>query len=246
MILAAIQLDTVAMEVNANVHKALHWTQTAFENGAKYVFLHEGLTADYAPDPVRYGRALESVEVFGFAMLAKRYGGFVALGLNEVYKGAPYISCVYLDGNGVIDVYRKSYLWSLPDRDDYIGYIHGYRQELGILGHGDGPRNIRVGDLLIGSLICADGNNPKAWEPFRKEPPDIVFYQNNRGNVDEARNPDFCREINRPMVCTNRVGFSYYHFQLGGTRFIRRDGTIAVAANTEGKEQAIYARWQDL
>jgi predicted amidohydrolase len=246
MKLAAIQLDTVAMEVNSNVHKALHWTRRAFEQGAKYVFLHEGLTADYAPDPMKYGRSLDSVEVFSFSVLAKHYGGYVALGLNEVYKGAPYISCVYLDGNGVIDVYRKSYLWSLPDRDNYIAYIHGYRQELGMIGHGDGTRNIRVGDLLIGSIICADGNTPVAWETFRKDPPDIVFYQNNRGNVDEPRNPDFAREINRPMVCTNRVGYSYYHFQHGGTRFIRRDGTIAVAANGDGNEQAIYAHWEDL
>jgi hypothetical protein len=27
---AAIQLDTIAMEVNHNVHKALHWTRRAF------------------------------------------------------------------------------------------------------------------------------------------------------------------------------------------------------------------------
>jgi len=246
MKLAAIQLDTIPMEVNHNVHKAMHWTRRAFEEGAKFVFLHEGLTADYAPDPMRCGRPLESVEVYGFSNLAKKYDGYVALGLNEVYKGAPYISCVYLDGNGVVEVYRKSYLWSLPERDHYIGYVHGFRQELGILGHGEGTRNVRVGGLLIGSIICADGNTPEAWDTFRKEPPDLIFYQNNRGNVDEGRNQEFAREIARPMVCTNRVGFSYYHFQLGGTRFIRRDGSIAVAANVEGREQVIYADLEDL
>jgi len=246
MKLAAIQLETVATEVNGNVHKALGWTRRAFEAGAKYVFLHEGLTADYAPDPMAYGRPLESVEVFGFSVLAKHYGGYVALGLNEVWKGQPFISCVYIGGDGVIDVYRKSYLWSLPDRDNVVHYIHGYRQEMGIIGHGDGTRSVRVGDLLIGSIICADGNTPAAWDTFRKEPPDIVFYQNNRGNVDEKRNPDFAREIARPMICTNRVGFSYYHFQHGGTRFIRRDGTVAAAANSDGREQVIYANFEDL
>jgi len=246
MKLAAIQLDSVPMEVNDNVHKAMIWTRAAFENGARYVFLHEGLTADYASDPLRFGRPLESVEVFGFSELAKRHDGYIAVGLNEVFKGVPYISCVYVGPAGVVDVYRKSYLWSLPDRDNRVPYVDGFRQELGIIGHGDGTRNVKVGELVIGSIICADGNTPAAWEPFRKEPPDIVFFQNNRGNVDEQRNRDFAREISRPMVCTNRVGFSYYHFQLGGTRFIRRDGSVAVAANTDGREQVIYCEWEEL
>ena len=246
MKLAAIQLDTIPMQVDHNVHKALVWCRRAFDEGARFIFLHEGLTADYTPDPMRYGRPLESVEVHSFSVLAKEYGGWIALGLNEVWKGQPYISCVYVDGDGVVDAYRKSYLWSLPDRDNYCAYREGYRQELGILAHGGGTRNIRVGELLIGTLICADGNTPAAWETFRREPPDLVFYQNNRGCVDERRNRDFAREIGRPMVVTNRVGYSYFHFQRGGTRFIRRDGTIAAAANTEGREQIIYAYLEDL
>ena len=60
---AAVQLDTIAMEVNRNVHKALHWARRAFEAGATHVFFHEGLTADYTPDPMRYGRPLHSHEV---------------------------------------------------------------------------------------------------------------------------------------------------------------------------------------
>jgi predicted amidohydrolase len=246
MRLAAIQLDTIPMQVDRNVHKAMLWTRQAFDNGAKFVFLHEGLTSDYTPEPMRYGRPVESVEVFGFERLASEYGGYVALGLNEVWQGNAYISCVYLDGDGVIDVYRKSYLWSLAEPHDRTPYKDCFRQELGIIGHGDGTRNVKVGDLTIGSIICADGNTQEAWDTFRVDPPDMIFFQNNRGNVDEARNQDFCREIGRPMVATNRVGYSYCHFQHGGTRFLRRDGSIAVAANADGREQIIYANLEDL
>lgn len=246
MKLAAIQLDSIPMQVDHNVHKALIWCRTAFEAGARMVFLHEGLTSDYTPEPMRYGRPLESIEVFSFIETAKRHDGVIAFGLNEVWQGMPYISCVYVNGDGVIDVYRKSYLWSLPERDDRVPYRDGFRQELGVIGHGDGTKNVRVGDLVIGSIICADGNTPEAWETFRKDPPDLVFFQNNRGVVDEKRNQEFAREIGRPMVVTNRVGFSYYHFQGGGTRFIRRDGSIAAAANTVGREQVIYAELDDL
>jgi predicted amidohydrolase len=246
MKLAAIQLDTAPTDVTTNVRKAMSWTRHAFEAGAQMVFLHEGLTADYSPDPIKYGRAVDSAEIFGFIRLANQYQGCVALGLNEVYQGQAYISCVYIDPDGIVDTYRKSYLWSLGDRDSRVPYKDGYRQELGIIGRGDGTRNIKVGNLVIGSIICADGNTKAAWDTFRADPPDIVFFQNNRGAVDEVRNQDFAREIERPMVATNRVGFSYHHFQGGGTRFIRRDGSIAAAANIDGREQIIYADTADL
>ena len=246
MRLAAIQLDTTPGDVPNNVRRALDWTRRAFDAGARVVFLHEGLTADYTSDPLTSGRPLDGIEVFSFSEVAKRYDGIVALGLNEVWRGQAYISCVYVSGDGVLGVYRKSYLWSLPDRDDRVPYRDGFRQELGILGHGDGTENVRVGDLTIGTIICADGNTPAAWDTFRADPPDLVFFQNNRGNVDEVRNQEFAREIARPMVATNRVGYSYYHHQVGGTRFIRRDGSIAVAANCDGREQAIYANLEDL
>jgi len=112
--LAAVQLDTIRCEVNLNVHKAMGWAKRAFDEGARFVFFHEGLTADYTPEPMSYGRALDSAEVFGFSALASRYGGYVALGLNEVWQGRPYISMVFLGPNGVEGVYRKSYLWPLP------------------------------------------------------------------------------------------------------------------------------------
>ena len=246
MKIAAIQLDSTPMDVNRNVHNAMNWSRRAFENGAKFVFLHEGLTSDYTSDPMKYGRSLDSIEVYGFIRQAEQFGGYVALGLNEVWKGNAWISCVYVDGNGIVDVSRKSYLWSLPDRDNRTPFRDGFRQELGILGAGEGTRNCQVGDLNIGTIICADGNTEKAWDTFRNDVPDIVFFQNNRGCVDEVRNRKFAREINRPMICTNRVGHSYYHHQAGGTRIIRRDGTLAAAANTDGREQIIYGNTEDL
>jgi predicted amidohydrolase len=82
----------------------------------------------------------------------------VALGLNEVFEGRPYITCVYLTGAGIEGVYRKSYLWPhKPPEGEWIHHQQGYRMERGIIAPGDGTKNVRVGDLLIGTLICADG-----------------------------------------------------------------------------------------
>lgn len=246
MKIAAIQLDSAPMDVTGNVRKAMYACRQAFLNGARVIFLHEGLTADYTAEPLRYGRALEGVEVHGFTVLAKQFDGYIALGLNEVWRGQPFISCVYLGPTGVVDVYRKSFLWSARNRDDCVPYEMGYRQELGILGHGDGPRVVTVGGLRIGTLICADGDVPESWDVFRKDVPDLVFHQSNQTFLQMGYRQAVAREIERPMVATNRVGFSYHHFQDGGTRIVRRDGSIAVAANTEGREQTIYANLAEL
>ncbi|MSS73732.1 MAG: carbon-nitrogen hydrolase family protein [Candidatus Latescibacteria bacterium] len=196
MKLAAVQLDTTAREVSHNVHKAMLWGRQAFEQGAKFVFFHEGLTADYSPEPMRDGRSLDSIEVYGFAYLAKRYGGYVALGLNEVWQGRPYISTVFLGPEGVVGVYRKSYLWpnisQLPQRfngdfnaflQTYVPHEQGYRLERGILAHGDGTQVLQVGGLRIGCIICADGSQPEAWATFERDKPDLIFWQNHPRKV---------------------------------------------------------------
>lgn len=255
--LAAVQLDTIACEVNFNVHKAMHWAKRAFDEGAKFVFFHEGLTADYTPDPMRYGRSLESAEVFGFSVLAGRYNGYVALGLNEIWRGRPYISMVFLGAKGIVDVYRKSYLWpnrsqhGKKDFDEFLqGYVpheQGYRLERGVLAHGEGTRTIKVGGLRIGCLICADGSQPEAWATFRRDKPDLIFWQNNRGNAKRDGDAQkHARRLHTPLICTNRCGFSYHHFQEGGTCIIASDGRVVAQANEKGEEEIIFAHLANL
>ena len=52
---ALIQLDSIAGEVNRNVHNAYSWCRRAFEEErVGWVFLHEGLTADYTAEPLQH------------------------------------------------------------------------------------------------------------------------------------------------------------------------------------------------
>ena len=254
--LAVLQLDTIACEVNLNVHKLMIWTRKAFENKANYVFLHEGATADYTPNPLRYGRPLEGAEVHGFTMLCKRYKGFVALGLNEVLENKPYISMVWLGPEGVMGVYRKTYLWPNEHqkndaefaayRASYVGYREGYRLERTLLAAGEGTRVLQVGDLRIGCLICRDGGHPKAWETFEKDKPDLIFWQNNRGNVSDGQPTRRAKELRTPIVASNRCGFSYGHFQLGGSCIVASDGVAVAQANQNGEEEVIYCGYREL
>jgi len=254
---AVVQLDTIAGAVDHNVHKAMNWTRRAFLAGAHYVFLHEGLTADYTPEPLRYGRALDGVEVFGFCHLAKQYGGYVALGLNEVYQSRPYISMVWIGPGGIVGVYRKSYLWPNESQygpGDYSNWLAtynpieaGYRQERGIISAGDGTTVMQVGDLRIGCIICADGSREEAWDTFKAERPDLIFWQNNRGNLArDEQVPRRAREIGVPLVASNRVGFSYHHFQAGGSIAVAADGSTVAKANEEGQEEMIWAHYATL
>jgi len=254
--LAVVQLDTIACEVNLNVHKLMNWTRNAFENKANFVFLHEGATADYTPDPLQFGRPLDSVEVHGFAMLCKRYKGFVALGLNEVFENKPYISMVWLGPEGVIGVYRKTYLWPNAHqktdaefeeyRARYVGHREGFRLERSVLACGDGTKILQVGDFRIGCLICADGGHPKAWETFEKDKPDLIFWQNNRGNVSDGKPNRRASELRVPIVASNRCGFSYGYFQLGGSCIVADDGTTVAQANRNGEEEIIYCEYPEL
>jgi predicted amidohydrolase len=255
--LAAVQMDTIPCEVNYNVHKALYWAKRAFDQGARYVFFHEGLTADYSPNPMLDGRTLESWEVYGFSYLAKSYGGYVALGLNEVWEGRPYISMVFLGPEGIVGVYRKSHLW--PNRNQhkedtfdkflqtYIPYKEGYRLERAVLATGNGTKVLKVDSLRIGCLICADGSQTQAWKTFENDRPDLIFWQNNRGNVLNDGQPQlYAKQLQVPMVVTNRCGFSYYFFQEGGTCMVADDGSVVVKANENGEEEMILAEFNDL
>lgn len=254
MKLACIQLDTIPCEINLNVHKALSWSYKALKEGAKYVFLHEGLTADYSSDPIKFSRDLNSSEVYGFSELAKEFDAYIALGLNELYENKPYLSMVWLGKEGVIGVYRKSYLFPTDQGlgnnsfesylRSYIPHHSGYRMERGIFGAGSGTKVIEVGGLRIGCLICADGGVDEAWETFRFDKPDLIFWQNNRSHISIPT--DKAIELNCPIVVGNRCGFSYHFFMKGGACMVSDKGEVIAKANEAGKEEIIYSQFNDL
>ena len=92
-----------------------------------------------------------------------------------------------------------------------------------------------------------DGDLEQKVEEQFADRPDLIFWQNNRGNlaVDEQV-PRRAREIGAPMVANNRVGFSYHHFQAGGSIVVDRRGETVVQANEDGEEELIWANYADL
>lgn len=253
---AAIPIDTLAGEAAYNVHTAMGWALRALAGGAKYVFFHEGLTADDAADPLGNARALDSSEVHGFEHVANRFGGYIAPGLKELWRGRPYLCTVWIGPQGVIEVHRKTYLWPNDNQLEkaanvdeflrtYVPHRAGYRLERGVLARGEGTKVSHAGKLRIGRLICADGGQEAAWQPFRREKPDLVFWANNRHHVRDSV-PQYARQLKAPIVAANRMGFSHPFFQAGGSRMVASNGTVAAAANEQGEEDMIWARWSQL
>jgi len=116
-----------------------------------------------------------------------------------------------------------------------------------VLAHGDGTEVLDVGGIRIGCLICADGSQPEVWETFERDRPDLIFWQNNRGNVfSDGKPQEQAKQLGVPMVATNRCGFSYHHFQQGGTCVIADDGSVVAKANEDGEEEMIFASSADL
>ena len=164
---------------------------------------------------------------------------------------------VWIGPEGIVGIYRKSYLWPNESQygpGDYSNWLAtynpieaGYRQERGIISAGDGTTVMQVGDLRIGCIICADGSREEAWDTFKAERPDLIFWQNNRGNLArDEQVPRRAREIGVPLVASNRVGFSYHHFQAGGSIAVAADGSTVAKANEEGQEEMIWAHYATL
>ena len=98
-------------------------------------------------------------------MLCKRYKGFVALGLNEVLENKPYISMVWLGPEGVMGVYRKTYLWPNEHQKNDAEFA-AYRTAMSAIVRGidqstrcwlpaRARESCRSAICTIGCLICA-------------------------------------------------------------------------------------------
>jgi predicted amidohydrolase len=103
-----------------------------------------------------------------------------------------------------------------------------------------------VGDYRIGCLICADGSHPAAWETFRHDRPDLIFWQNNRGNVADGKPNLYAKQLRVPIVASNRCGFSWGYFQSGGSCLVADDGTTVGQANSKGEEEIVYCDYRTM
>jgi predicted amidohydrolase len=73
-----------------------------------------------------------------------------------------------------------------------------------VLAAGQGTKVFELGDYRIGCLICADGSHTAAWETFQHDRPDLIFRQNNRGDVADGK-----QEPIRRCKCLSHKGLRF-------------------------------------
>ncbi|MSS71415.1 MAG: hypothetical protein EXS64_07990 [Candidatus Latescibacteria bacterium] len=64
--------------------------------------------------------------------------------------------------------------------------------------------------------------------------------------VQDGEPQRHAKELRTPLVATNRCGFSYHHFQEGGTCIVAEDGRVVAKANEEGREEMIFVELEQL
>ena len=89
-------------------------------------------------------------------------------------------------------------------------------------------------------FICSDGESPRCVDRARSLRPQVVFYPNSRRAMPEfAELGDLARELDAPMLVSNRVGMSWTVCTNGGSVIYDRDGTVLASANRDAREEIL-------
>ena len=195
---------------------------------------HEGCLTDYTPrldelaEPVPDGPSCRRM-----MKLAKELNCHISFGMSERDGVRVYITQVFVGPQGLVNKYRKSWLWRGEDK--------GYRNEWARYDTGTGPERFEIDGIAATCFICADGAAPRCIERARLVKPQVVFYPNNRAGL-----PDFpvfgayAAKIGAPMLVTNRVGQSWDYQCKGGCAVFDASGNVLAKANRKGEEEVLY------
>jgi predicted amidohydrolase len=231
---ALVQFDAVPEQIERNLQEIERLTQQAVSLGARWVMFHEGTICDYTPrvrelaEPVPTGSSTRRIE-----KLAHGLQCYISFGLSEADRGRYYITQVFVEPNGFVYRYRKTWLWrSPPDK--------GYRNEWVRYDPGDGPGLFLFDGVKATCFICADGGAPRCIERAAELAPQVVFYANNHAGPPKAEEEgERARKIGAPMLVTNRVGYSWMHKMMGGSLVCSATGDVLASANKESKEEIL-------
>lgn len=232
---ALIQFDTVPEDVGKNLRNMEKLIERAVSRGSRWIMFHESTTCDYTPNLEEFAEEVPGGNSTSRMMdIARRHECYISFGLSERSNRRFYISQVFVGPAGFIYCYRKTWLWR-DDRGD-----RGYRNEWARYDPGTGPEIFLMDNIKATCFICADGEAPRCVARARALKPQVVFYPNNRGYLGELHIfAERAKEINAPMLVTNRVGRSWYSYCDGGCVIYSANGKVLAKANRNGKEEVL-------
>ena len=231
---AVVQFDAKPEDAAGNRGKMVELARRAHAQGARWILFHEGAICDYSQhihelaETVPDGKSTET-----FLELARELDCLISFGLSEVESDRYFVSQVFVGPGGLLHCYRKTWIWSEPsDR--------GFRNEWARYDPGTGPGLFEVDGVRATCFICSDGEAPRCVDRARTLDPQVVFYPNSRRAMPEfAELGKLARELDAPMLVSNRVGMSWTVCTNGGSVIYDRDGAVLASANREGREEIL-------
>jgi len=215
---AAIQMNAVKFDKEANFKKAESMLREAASRGADIACLPECALTGYPrlnrkrlKTEEEYQKELKKIisaaePIPGpyskkFAQLAQELGIYIITGYEELRDGKVYNTCILLDPKGeIIGKYSKMHL-------------QDWMVDSGI-NHGDGFRvfdiSIRDIKLKVGIIICYDIQVPESARMEMIEGADILF-------VPYCTN-DFSKEIHRWLFRIRALENQFYLLHISQTR----------------------------
>lgn len=230
MRIAALQMQAIAGEAEANIARIAAAAAEATERGAKLLIAPELAVTGYgAGEAFADLRSPASGWILDrLSAIARENGIAIVAGFAEQDGPATYNSALFTDGIGTNAVYRKSHLYGEYER-------HWFSPER--------PTSIMVtiGGLKLGMLICYDVEFPENVRRLAQDGADLVvvptalpkgwsgeFIADKMIQVRAFENQVFVAYVNH---CGADARFSY----AGLSRIAAPDGSLLAEAPAEGE-----------
>jgi len=232
---ALIQCDSVPGQVERNLDNMERLAEQAAKSGARWILFHELTVCDYLDKPADLAEFVpQGSSTNRMAKVAKHLRATIAFGLVEKDQDRIYDTFVFVEPQGYLYHYRKTWLWH--ERPDV-----SYRDEWARFDPGTGPELFHVDGVRATCFICADSNSRRCVERAAALRPQVVWFPINRERVSSFEDyGNIARRIGAPMLVANRVGRSIVKDTLGGCVVYSAQGEILARANMEGREEILH------
>jgi len=217
---ALVQFDTIPEQIDCNHEKMKSLVEEAADSNAWWIVFHEATVCGYTSERDKYAEPIPTGKSTCYMSdLASRHNCYISFGLSETENERYFISQVFVGPHEYWYRYRKTWLANNGTLADQVTpNDQGYRHEWVRYDPGTGPELFTLDGVKATCFLCADGEAPRCIERARMLAPQVVFYPNNRSRLPNVMDPGVgrpfdvlsqrAREINAPMLVTNRTGRS--------------------------------------
>lgn len=237
MKIALIQISTIEEQPKKNLAKIIDFTKQAKSKGAKIIMFHEGTLTDYVSDVNRFAQEVPGGHACKIiSELANDLDVYVSFGLIEKEGIRRHITQVFLGPDNFVYKYQKAWLYTTTDR---IKSIRRHRNEPDDFDPGKGPDIFEIEGIRASCIICNDASAKRSLKILKQLAPQLIFFPNNREMWRPNYLQNIAKQIEIPILVTNRVGTSWGEKCEGGCSVYSKTGELLAEANRNGKEEIL-------